>query len=112
MVTKYPSFGSVADNTNPYLRMGFKKLALESRKEVLMPEHFSVGVTRVSSKDAPPYLRQHRCVQILMQKFANKTFIMGRVLLLLGKQNYRNFRNSAAFAPACPSASGLIGKLY
>ena len=77
MATKYPFFGSVADNTNPYLRMGFKKLVLESRQEVLMTEHFSARVTKVNRKDASPYLKQDRCVQIL---------VMGRVLLLLERK--------------------------
>jgi hypothetical protein len=77
MATKYPFFGSVADNTNPHLRMGIKRLALESRQEVLMTEHFSARVTKVNRKDASPYLKQDRCVQIL---------VMGRVLLLLERK--------------------------
>jgi hypothetical protein len=86
MATKYPFFGSVADNTNPYLRKGFKKLVLESRQEVLMTEHFSARVTKANRKDASPYLRQDRCIQILMHKFADKIVFMGRVLLLLERK--------------------------
>jgi hypothetical protein len=86
MVTKYPFFRSVADNSNPYLRMRSKKLALESRQEVLMTEHFSARVTKVNRKDASPYLRQDRCVQILMHKFADKIFVMGRAILLLERK--------------------------
>jgi hypothetical protein len=76
-----------------------------------MTDHFSARVTRENRKDASSYLRQDGYVQILIEKFADKIFVMSLVLLLLGKQSYLTFRNSAAFARACPSISGLIRKL-